>query len=155
MSLVCESEMSKMKVCLCRCTMCTVCQHITLHSLMTFHHANTRGSRLKIASLGVPKNSLSSTCHVSFLAVPDTDHQHKFSLTSPIFQSFSPSHPSLLTHDPHTPCDDSRRSVGSSEIPSPTRYEPKRIELDRNLEIEHQDPDPRHNHGRCLSKSNH
>ena len=25
-----------------------VCQHITLHSLITFHHANTRGSRLQV-----------------------------------------------------------------------------------------------------------
>ena len=66
----------------------TLCQHITLHSLITFHHANTRGSSLRICA---SKNILSSTCHVSFLAAPDTNHQHKFSLssTSPILQSFS------------------------------------------------------------------
>ena len=60
----------------------SVSQHI-LHSMTTFHHANTRGSgagRLRIAHLCVPKQ-LSSTCHVSFAAAPDTDHEHKFSLT--------------------------------------------------------------------------
>ena len=54
-----------------------------LHSMITLHHANARGSRagrLRIAHLCVPKQ-LSSTCHVSFLAAPDTDHKHKFSLT--------------------------------------------------------------------------
>ena len=54
-----------------------------LHSMITFHHANSRGSRagrLRIAHLCVPKQ-LSSTCHVSFAAAPDTDHEHKFSLT--------------------------------------------------------------------------
>ena len=66
-------------------TACTdahsVSQHI-LNRMITFHHANTRGSRaarLKIAHLCVPKQ-LSSMCHVSFLAAPDTDHKHKFSL---------------------------------------------------------------------------
>ena len=54
-----------------------------LHSMITFHHANTRGSRagrLRIAHLCVLKQ-LSSTCHVSSHAVCDTDHKHKFSLT--------------------------------------------------------------------------
>ena len=53
-----------------------------LHSMITFHSANTRGSRagrLRIAHLCVLKQ-MSSTCHVSFLAAPDTDHKHKFSL---------------------------------------------------------------------------
>ena len=67
-------------------TACTdahsVSQHI-LNRLTTFHHANTRGSRagrLRIARLCVVKQ-LSSTCHVSFFAAPDTDHKHKFCLT--------------------------------------------------------------------------
>ena len=54
-----------------------------LHNMITFHHANTRGSRvgrLRIAHLSVLEQ-LSSTRHVSFLASPDTDHKHKFSLT--------------------------------------------------------------------------
>ena len=39
-----------------------------------------------IAHLCVPK-LLSSTCHVSFPAAPDTDHKHKFSLTYLAFLS--------------------------------------------------------------------
>ena len=47
-------------------------------------------------------------------------------------------------HDPlEKKCEASWRSGGSSDIPSPTSCEPKRIELDtlldRNLEVEHQD----------------
>ena len=44
-----------------------------------------------------------------------------------------------MTHDPFVPCEDSRRRGGTTKFPSPTGYEPKRIELDRNLEVEHQD----------------
>ena len=36
--------------------------------------------------------------------------------------SLIPAHPSLLTHDPFVHCDDSRRSCGSSELPSPTSH---------------------------------
>ena len=50
-----------------------------LHSMITFHHANTRGSSSRIAHLCVVEQ-LSSTCHVSSFASPDTDHKHKFSL---------------------------------------------------------------------------
>ena len=61
-------------------TACTdahsVSQHI-LNRMVTFHHGNTR---LKIAHLCVSKQ-LSSTCHVSSFAAPDTDHKHKFSIT--------------------------------------------------------------------------
>ena len=53
-----------------------------LHCMITYHHANTRVSRaerLRITHLCVLK-LVSSTCHVTFLAAPDTDHMHKFSL---------------------------------------------------------------------------
>ena len=57
-------------------TACTdahsVSQHM-LNRMITFH-----GSRLHIF---VSQKYLSSTSHVSFLAAPDTDHKHKFSLT--------------------------------------------------------------------------
>ena len=56
-----------------------------LHSMITFHHANTRGSGLHIF---VSVKQLWSTCHVSFLAAPDTDHKHKFSLTHFIHFSY-------------------------------------------------------------------
>ena len=60
-----------------------------LHSMIKFHHANTRGSRagrLRIAHLCVMKQ-WSFTCHVSFHAALDTVHKHKFSLTYLIYLS--------------------------------------------------------------------
>ena len=54
-----------------------------LHSMITMHHADTRGSRagrLRIAHCWLLKQ-LSSTSHVSFLATPETIHKHKSSLT--------------------------------------------------------------------------
>ena len=80
-----------------------------LHSMITFHHANTRGSRagrLRIAHLCVRKK-LSSTCDVSFLAASGTDHKHKFSLS----------------------CEVPRQSGGSTQISSLTGYEPKSVEI--------------------------
>ena len=97
---------------------------------------------------------LSSTCHVSFLAAPDTDHKQKFSLT--YLTCLSPTHTRSLVHDPFAPCDVPRQSGGSTQIPSLTGYEPqpveikaidteaiepedlesRRIELDRNLGTE-------------------
>ena len=96
--------------------------------MITFHHV-----WLDIAHLCVPKE-LSSTCHVSFPAAPDT-----LSPTSPTYPTFS--HPSLLAHDPYLPCDVPRQSGGSAQIPSLTGYEliepgdlqPRRIELGRNI----------------------
>ena len=51
-------------------------------------------------------------------------------------------HTRSMVLDPYVPCDDSRRSGGSTRIPSPTGYEPKviepedleprRIEIDKN-----------------------
>ena len=65
-------------------TACTdahsVSQYV-LNRLTPFHHANARGSRagrLRVAHLCVLKQ-LSSTCHVSYFAAPDSDH--KFSIT--------------------------------------------------------------------------
>ena len=68
-----------------------------------------------------------------------TTSTSSLSPTSPILQSSSSEHPSLLSHDPHIHCDDSRRGCGSSDLQSRKSYEPRRIELDRNLEVEHQD----------------
>ena len=67
-------------------TACTdahsVSQH-KLNSMITCHHANTRGSsaQLRDCTSFVSSKQLSSTWHVSFLAAPDTDHKHKFSIT--------------------------------------------------------------------------
>ena len=90
----------------------TVCQHIILHSLITFHHANTRGSSLRIR---VPK----TVCHPrvmsrSLLHLTLTTSTSSLPPTSPILPC---THPSLLSHDPKKHCDDSRRSCGSSDLP--------------------------------------
>ena len=45
-----------------------------------------QAAMLRITHLCVPKQ-LSSTCHVSFCAAPDSDHKHKFSLTHLIYIS--------------------------------------------------------------------
>ena len=97
----------------------TVFQHITLHSLTTFHHANTRGSRLEALVC------LKICCHPSVMSrsLPHstlTTSPSSLSSTSPILQSSFPTHPSVLTHDPYLHCDDSRRSCGFSDLPSPT-----------------------------------
>ena len=94
-----------------------------LHSMITLHHANTRGSRagrLRIANLWVPK-LLSFTCHVSVLAAPDTDHKHKFSLTHLTYLSDSlTTLTRSLVLDPYLPCDVPRQGGGSTQIPSLT-----------------------------------
>ena len=59
------------------CTDAHIVSAHTLHNMITFHNANTRGSRaqrLRIARNGVLKKIPSSTRHVSFLAAPDIDH---------------------------------------------------------------------------------
>ena len=99
-----------------------------LHSMITYHHANTRGSRaarLRIAHLCV-LNKLSSTCHVSFLAASDTAAQAQ--VLSPIFPTISPTHTRPSVHDEDLPCDVPLQSGGSTQIPSLTGYEPNVIE---------------------------
>ena len=49
--------------------------------MITFHHAWRKSLTAQDCTHWCLKNSLSCTCHVSFFAAPDTDHQHKFSLT--------------------------------------------------------------------------
>ena len=63
---------------------------------------------------------LSSTCHVSFLAAPDTDHKHKFSLTHLIYFSYLSDRltsTSSMVLDPDLPCDVPRKSGRSTQIP--------------------------------------
>ena len=131
-------------------TACTdahsVTQHI-LNRLITFHHANTRGSRagrLRIAHLDVPKQ-LSSTCHVSFFAAPDSDHKHKFSLTHFTYLSdnLKNTHKifgtrSILTLRSSTAewrinTNPIYPKAIETEAIGPEDFEPRRIELDRNL----------------------
>ena len=113
-----------------------VAQHIT------FHHANTRGSRKRIAHLCV-KKQLSSTCHVSFLHLTlttSTSSLSPFSSTSPIFPTVSPSQTSTVNLNPSLPCDGPRQSGGSTKIPFLTDYEPKSVEF-KDVETEAIDPE--------------
>ena len=121
-----------------RCAQC-----VTTHTEQNDHISSREHSWRKIAHLCVPKQ-LSSKCHVCFLAAPDTDHKHKFSLTYlTFFPTISPTNTRPWAHDPYLPCEVPRQSGGSTQIPSPTGYEPKviepkaieprRIELDVNL----------------------
>ena len=58
-----------------RCAQC-----VPTHTEQNDHISSREHAWLKIAHLCVPQQ-LSNTCVVSFLAAPDTDHKHKFSLT--------------------------------------------------------------------------
>ena len=115
-----------------------------LHSMITFHHANTRGSRagrLRIAHLCVPQNM----CHprVMFHSLPHltlATSTSSLSPASPIFPTISPTHTRPSVHDEYLPCDVPRQSGGSTQIPSPTGYEPKLIETEG---IEPEDLEPR------------
>ena len=109
----------------------------TLNSMITFHQANTRGPWCA---------SKQFVIHVSCLVPYRTGHWLPAQVLSHLpHLSFSRSLPhtqDLLAHDPCA-LRDSRRSGGSTQIPSPTGCEPKviepedleptRIELDRNL----------------------
>ena len=108
------------------------------------HIASREHAWLKLERSGlhifVSLKQLSSKCHVSFLAAPDTDHKHKFSPTSPIFPTISPTHTRPLVHDPYLPCEFPRQSSGSTQIRSLTGYEPHLIETGA---IEPEDLEPR------------
>ena len=125
----------------------TVC-HNTWNRLTTFHHANTRGSRvgrLRIAHRCVLKQ-LSS--HVSCLIPCRTwrwPQAQVLLLTSPIFPTVWPTHTRSLVHDPYLSCDVPRQSGRSTQIPSLTGYEPKAIETEaiETEAIEPEDLGPR------------
>ena len=94
-------------------------------------HAWLKSWRLRIAHLCVI-TQLSSTCHVSF-SLPHltlSTSTSSLSPTSPIFPTVSPTRTRLLVHDEYLPCDVPRQSVGSTQIPSLTGYEPKLIETE-------------------------
>ena len=96
----------------------TVCQHITLHRMITFHHANTRGSRLqalvrfkRACHPRVMSRSLQHlTLTTSTSSLSTTNQAVIFSYTS------RPVDPRSMKK----PCGDSRRSGETSEFASPT-----------------------------------
>ena len=101
-----------------------------LHSMITFHHANTRGSRaakLRIAHLRVLKNNCHPRVMSHSFAAPDTDHKHKFSLTyltyfSYLSDSLTDTHTRSMVLDLDIPCDVPRQSCGPTQIPSLTFF---------------------------------
>ena len=117
-----------------RCV-CCICEqythrystHRVAHSMITFHHANTRGStagRLRIAHLCVTKTIVTHASCLIPCRTSHTDHKHKFSLTNLINLSYL-SESLTSTHNiygprPHLPCDVPRQSDGSTQIPSHT-----------------------------------
>ena len=95
---------------------CTAWSHVIIRTLVD---QSCKSSGLHTF---VSPTQLSSTCHVSFLAAPDTDHKHKFSPTHFIhfscLSTVSPLQSSPMILDPYTPCDVPRQSGGSAQIPS-------------------------------------
>ena len=106
----------------------TLCPTLTTNQTAEIQLQRPSCGVQQIASLGAPQN----ICHprVMFRSLLHlTLITSKFSLTYlPV--SLSPSQSSPLVHDPYKPCDDLRRSGGSTEVPSPTGYEPNMIESD-------------------------
>ena len=82
-------------------------------------HAWLKGAKLGL-HIFVSLKQLSSTCHVSFLAL--TTSTNSLSSTPPIFPTVSPAHTRLMVLDPYLPCDVPRQSDGSTQIPSLTHF---------------------------------
>ena len=92
--------------------------HVHIHSPR--EHARLKGHQGSSRSLWCAE----ITCHPSVMSHPLqhlslSTSTRSLSLTSPIFQSFSPSQSHSLVQDPYT-CADPRQSGGSAEIPPPT-----------------------------------
>ena len=63
-------------------------QHVQSCTAWSHFITRTRVAQAWGLHIFVCLNQVSSTCHVSFLAAPDTDHKHKFSLTHLIYFSY-------------------------------------------------------------------
>ena len=118
-----------------------------LHSMITFHHVNTRGSRagkLRIAHLCVFLNNCHPRVMSRFLQhvtlTTSTNSLSSISSTSPIFSTVSLLHTSPLILDTYVSCDVPRQSGGSTKIPSLTGYEPKFVE-NKAIETEAIEPE--------------
>ena len=149
---------------MCRCAQC-VSTYTAQYDISSREHAWLKSAQLRIARSGVSK----TVCHprVMSRSLPHktlTTSTSSLSPASSVFQPFSPSQSFPLVLDPYIPCDDSWRSGGSTENPSPTGHEPKviqsndlepgRIELERNLGSDLHQTQERI-YGRWLSKSCH
>ena len=110
-----------------------------LHSMITLHHANTRGSRAGRLSQDCTSLCPQYDCRrcVMSHSLPHltlTTSTSSLSLASPIFQTVSPTHARSLVDDPYLPCDVPRQGGGSTQIPSLTGCEPKPIEF-KNMRL--------------------
>ena len=114
-----------------RCAQCVSTSHCTVWS--QFHHANTRGSSLRVC---VPK----TVCHPRVMSRSLPHLALTTSTSSPIFPTVSPTHTRSMVLDPHLPCDVPRQSGGSTRIPSLTGYEPKPVEF-KDIETEAIEPE--------------
>ena len=92
----------------------------------------------------VSLKQVSSTCPVSFLALPDTGHKAQ---VHPLLIPFRRSHlhKQALLFSTRIPCDVPRQSGGPTQIPSLTGYEPKTVEFEdiETETIEAEDLEPR------------
>ena len=110
---------------------CSVAKHDHISSREHAWLRRLEGSGLHIF---VSLKQWSSTCHVSFLAAPDADHKHKFSLTHSrlllpyLSDSLTYTHKIYGSRPMFTPAM-FHGSGGSTQIPSLTGYEPKSVEI--------------------------
>ena len=110
------------------------------HSMITFHHANTRGSRLRsckaqeCTSLCLKKKN----CHPRVMShslphltlTTSISSLSPSSSTSPVFPTVSPSQTNTMNLNPNIyPANGPQQSGGSTQIQSLTGYEPKSVEV--------------------------
>ena len=105
-----------------RCAQCISTSNCTIGSLFITRTRVTQGRTAQ--ALVCPE----IVCHPRVMSrslqhLTLTTRTSSFSPTSPIWQSSSSTHSSLLMHDPFLHCEDSRLRGGSSEIPSPSYTE--------------------------------
>ena len=105
-----------------RCAQCVSTYTAQHDHISSREHAWLKSAQLRIARIGLSK----TVCHPRVMShslphLTPTTSTSSLSPASSIFQSFSPLQSCPLVLDPLKPCDDSRRSGGSTEIPSPTQ----------------------------------
>ena len=114
-----------------RCAQCVSTSNCTVCSLfITRTRVAQDCERLCPKTFSHPRVMSHSLPHLTL-----TTSTSSLSPTSPVTQSSSSAHPSLLSHDSYSPCDDSRRNSGSSDLQSPTPPGPRRLVWRRNRRL--------------------
>ena len=110
-----------------------------LHDVITFHHANTRGSRvgrLRIAHLCVLKTIVHPRVMCHFLShltlTTSTSSISRISSISPIIPTVSAAHTRSMVFDPYLPFDVPRQSGESAQNPSLTETLNEKHENDKH-----------------------